>query len=784
MQTPPKARTLGQHIEIRGTVQGVGFRPWVYRVAQELGVAGRVSNDAAGVIIDAFAGDDALRQFREMLRSAPLPARVQTLTANSIPAEAASSFRIVASSEIAQRRISIPPDLATCAECAKEICDPSNRRFGYPFTNCTHCGPRFTIATDLPYDRNATTMGAFRLCGACAREYEDPADRRFHAEPTACSRCGPRLRALDADGRELDTGLAQAVLALLDGAIVAVKGIGGFHLACDATSPGAVRRLRERKRREEKPFAVMVRDLDAVRRCAIVAPGEERLLSSPEAPIVLVRRRPGAPIADEVAPRSPLLGLLLPYTPLHHLLLHALERSPEDPAFPGTGGGRRAAALVMTSGNLSEEPIAYRNEEALERLRGIADLFLVHDREIATRCDDSVARIVAGKPLLLRRSRGYVPRPIRLLRPVRRPVLAVGAHLKNTFCLAVDDMAVLGPHIGDLDGPDALQSLADAADRMARFLCVKPEVIAHDLHPAYASTAYALARAEAVKIGVQHHHAHVVSAMAEHGLEGPVIGVAFDGTGYGMDGTAWGGEVLLAGVAGFERLATLRPIPLAGSEQAIRQPWRIALALLDDAFGGEAPLDGLPLFANIPPEQVRVVRQMIARKVNSPLAHGVGRLFDGAGALVLGRSTSAYEGQVATEWNLAADLLTLSHSRVDRSRYHFDIDRSGSPLILDLRPMIRAIAQDVREGRPAAAISAAFHQTIATAAAALVRAAAARHGRLPVVLTGGCFQNARLAENLLDDLSPQFDVYLHGEVPPGDGGLALGQAVIADAVSR
>ncbi len=771
MQSSPAASTPGLHIEIRGTVQGVGFRPWVYLLAQRLGVTGRISNDASGVIIDAFASDAALHLFSETLLSAPLPARIQTLAASAIPAEVATSFRIVASSETAGRRLSISPDLATCAECTKEVCDPVDRRFGYPFTSCAHCGPRFTIATDQPYDRPATTMGAFRLCGACAREYADPADRRFHAESTACARCGPRLRALDASGRELPDGLLRAVRTLLEGGIVAVKGIGGFHLACDAGSASAVGRLRERKHREEKPFAVMVRDLDAARRCAFLSLEEERLLASPEAPIVLARRRPFAPLADEVAPRSPLVGLLLPYSPLHHLLL----RSIENPAL----GGARQAALVMTSGNLSEEPIAFRDEEALERLRGIADLFLLHDREIATRCDDSVARIVDGKPLLLRRSRGYVPRPIRLVVPVRRPVLAVGGQLKNTFCLAVGDQAVLGPHLGDLDGPDALASLAAAAGRMSRFLGVKPEVIAHDLHPAYVSTGYALGHAGAVKIGVQHHHAHVVSAMAEHGLAGPVIGVAFDGTGYGMDGTSWGGEVLLATASGFARLATLRQIPLAGGEQAIHQPWRIALALLDDAFGAEAPLDGLPLFADLPAQQVRGVRQMIARGVNSPFAHGVGRLFDGVGALALGRATSAFEGQVAAEWNHAA-----GWPRLDLSRYLFDIDRSATPWVLDLRPMIRAIVHDLRAQRPLAAISAAFHQTLATATAALVRAAAARHGRLPVVLTGGCFQNARLAESTRADLSPQFDVFLHGEVPPGDGGLALGQAVIADAVLR
>lgn len=751
----------GQRIEIRGTVQGVGFRPWVYRVAHDLGIAGRVRNDASGVIIDAFADQEALREFREALRRAPAPAAVQTLTFCEIPAESAHEFSIVGSTEASRRRISIPPDLAVCNDCAREIADPHDRRFRYPFTNCTRCGPRFTIAHDVPYDRSATTMEHFLLCGECAREYANPADRRFHAEPNACPRCGPRLRALDALGEDVaGDPLANAVTALVQGGIVAVKGVGGFHLACDATSNLAVRRLRARKRREEKPFAVMVRDLDAARALAMLSPGEERLLASAEAPIVLVARRQGTAIAEQVAPRTPLLGLLLPYSPLHRLLLSAADRP-----------------LVMTSGNLAEEPIACDNDEALQRLRGIADLFLVHDREIATRCDDSVARIVSGKPLVLRRARGYVPRPIRLSRPVKRPVLAVGGHLKNTFCLAVDDMAVLGPHTGDLDGPDALRSLADASERMAKLLRVNPEIIAHDLHPSYASTQWALARPEAVKIGVQHHHAHVASAMAEHGLPGPVIGVAFDGTGYGADGTAWGGEVLRADLLGFERLATLRPVPLAGGEQAIRQPWRVALALLDDAFGGEAALEGFSVFEQAGAERVRLMRRMMARRINSPFAHGVGRLFDGVGALVLGRPRSAYEGQVATEWNLAAD-------PGGHGRYEFAIERAATPWVLDFRPMIRRIAEDVRAGRPAASISAAFHDTLASATACLVRELAADFGHLPVVLTGGCFQNERLAGSVQAELGGEFEVHLHGEVPPGDGGLALGQALIADAVSR
>jgi hydrogenase maturation protein HypF len=751
----------GQRIEIRGTVQGVGFRPWVYRVAKEMGVAGRVGNDASGVFIDAFAGGETLQKFRDELERAPSPARVQALVFRSIPSEPTEGFTIVPSTSADERRVSIPPDLAVCEECKRELEHADNRRFDYPFINCTHCGPRFTIATAVPYDRSATTMAAFRLCGECAREYEDPNDRRFHAEPTACPRCGPRLRALDPKGRELEADpITEAACVLIKGGIVALKGVGGFHLACDATSAPAVQKLRARKQREEKPLAVMVRDLPAAREVALLSPEEERLLSSVEAPIVLVRRKHGAAIADDVASGTPLLGLMLPYSPLHHLLLRAVNRP-----------------LVMTSGNLAGEPIAYLTNDALVRLCGVADLFLDHDREIATRCDDSVARIVAGEPLLLRRSRGYVPRPIRLLRRVQKPVLAVGGHLKNTFCIAVDDLAVLGPHAGDLDGPESVQALGEAIDRLARFMDVKPQVIAHDLHPAYGSTSYALARPEPIKIGVQHHHAHVVSAMAEHRLEGPVIGVAFDGTGYGTDGTSWGGEVLLATAAGFQRLATLRPTALAGGELAIRQPWRIALALFDDAFFGKAPFDGLSLFDHVPKSEVSLVRQMISREVNSPLAHGVGRLFDGVGALVLGRTASAYEGQLATEWNLIAEPGGLP-------LYRFDLDTETDPWTLDLRAMIREIACDLRDGRPPSAISHAFHETLAVATASVVRALSVKHGKLPVVLTGGCFQNALLAETVRNHLSPDLDVYLHGEVPAGDGGLSLGQAVIADAVSR
>jgi hydrogenase maturation protein HypF len=605
-------------------------------------------------------------------------------------------------------------------------------------------------------------MAAFTMCADCQAEYETVADRRFHAQPNACPVCGPRLRLLASGGEERSSGdaIRAAAAALRAGQIVAVKGIGGFHLACDATSTPAVRRLRVRKRRDEKPFAVMVRDLAAALRIADMSREEQALLTSIERPVVLVRCRERAGLSAEIAPRTPLIGLLLPYSPLHFLLLRELDRP-----------------LVMTSGNVSEEPIAYRDGEALERLGDIADLLLVHDREIETRCDDSVARVIAGRPVVLRRARGYVPAPVILRRPFARPVLACGAQLKNTFCLGVDDAAHLGPHVGDLENLATLRSFEESVARMERFLRVRPEVIAHDLHPGYLSTRYARERPESVKIGVQHHHAHVASAMAENALSGPVIGVAYDGTGYGPDGAAWGGELLVADYAGFERVATFRPIPLAGGDAAIRQPWRVALAFLDDAFGGDPPLDAIGLFRTIPPNRIAVVRQMIAQRVNAPLAHGVGRYFDALGALVLNRPYSRYEGQVAQEWNLIADAGAAG-------RYEFAFRRDVTPWQIDLRPMVGQAVSDLIAGRPAPLISARFHDTMAAATVALVRAAGQRFGRLPVALTGGCFQNARLAESVQATLRGSFAVHLHGRVPPGDGGIALGQALVADAVVR
>ena len=772
---PPQPE--GQRFELRGVVQGVGFRPFVYRLASECGVGGRVWNHARGVTVEAFGAPAALDAFAARLRTErPPSARVDAVEEQSIPVAAGDEpgrFRIVESEPAAagaERRASIPADLATCDDCLRELADPMDRRYRYPFTNCTNCGPRFTIATAIPYDRPNTTMAPFTLCGRCQREYEDPADRRFHAEPNACPRCGPRLRLIAArDGNPArplaadDMALVAAGRALADGQIVAVKGIGGFHLACDATSGAAVARLRERKRRDAKPLAVMVKDLATAEALAELDDEERALLTSPERPIVLVRRRGDDPtIAPEVAPDTPLLGLFLPYSPLHHLLLAETSRP-----------------LVMTSANLAEEPVAYRNDEAFARLSGIADLLLVHDREIETRADDSVARVVAGRPLLMRRSRGFAPRAVPVSQPFARPLLAAGAHLKNTFCLARGDAAVLGPHVGDLENLETLESFESSISRLERFLELRPEAIAHDLHPEFLSTRYARERAARdgiPSVPVQHHHAHVAACMGEHGLEGPVLGLAWDGVGLGDDGAAWGSELLLATYGGYERLATFRPIALAGGDRAVKETWRIALAALDDAFAGAPPLEALEAFREVPAGEVKVVRQLIATGTNAPRAHGCGRWFDAFATLALARPRARYEGQLA--------MMLEGVATGEAPAYPFAIDAARRPWEVDLRPALRAAVDDLLAGRGAAHVSARFHEALAEVAVALVRLAAERHGKLPLALSGGCFQNARLAGAIARKIGPDFAVYLHGCVPPGDGGIALGQALVADAKLR
>ena len=754
--------TIGRRIEVRGIVQGVGYRPWIYKLASQRGLTGRVRNDSGGVVIDAFGELPALDEFAAVLRREhPEAAEIVEVNSRAIAPEMLDGFVIAPSTGEDEIRVSIPPDLATCEACRKEIFNPRNRRYRYAFTNCTHCGPRFTIARDVPYDRAATTMAVFEMCEACRREYDDPDDRRFHAQPNACPVCGPRLLLISSDGQDVPTqdAIASTAAVLAIGAIVAVKGLGGFHLACDATNAAAVARLRLRKHREEKPFAVMVENLREADRVAVLSDAERALLASPIRPIVLARPRTGAGLAAAVSPDAPLVGLMLPYTPLHHLLLH-------DVGTP----------LVMTSGNLADEPLTYRDDAARTRLADLADFLLLHNREIDAFCDDSVTRVIAGAPALIRRSRGYVPRAVAMKPPCDEPVLACGALLKNTFCLASGDSAYPGPHIGDLDNLAAFDAYICAIDRMERFLQLTPQLIAHDLHPDYWSTRYALARSEKA-IAVQHHHAHIASVMVEHGLNGPVIGVAYDGTGYGSDGAAWGGEVMLADRETFNRVATLRPIALAGGDVAIKQPWRLAVALLDDAYDGDPPPHLLQRFARVSAEQISAVRAVITDGKCAPLAHGAGRYFDAIGALVLGRERAAFEGQIALALNGAAG----GH---DHGGYAFIIDHSHTPWSIDLRLMVRGIVEDLEAGVPAAVIAARFHDTLVEATALAVESAADLHGEAPVAMSGGCFQNPRLTESLIARLSPRLPVYINRQVPPGDGGIALGQAAIAAAIAK
>lgn len=756
---------IGCHIEIRGIVQGVGFRPWVYQLAKRAGVTGSVRNDSSGVIIDAFGSDDSIERFVfDLGRNTPPAALVRELVRTEIAFEEIPEFTIVKSREVEERNVSIPPDLATCNDCLEEILDPTNRRYHYAFTNCTNCGPRYTIVRDVPYDREKTTMASFPMCPACRAEYEDPLDRRFHAQPNACPACGPKLTALTPQGREIrtDDALQFAARTLRAQMIVAVKGLGGFHLACDATSPTSVTRLRERKRREAKPLAVMVRDLAMAEEIAELTDLERTLLLSIERPIVLVPKRIESSIAlaSEVTGENPLIGLFLPYTPLHHLLLREVRKP-----------------LVMTSGNASDEPMATDNADALGRLGEIADVLLMHNREIETRADDSIVRVIAGRKTILRRARGFVPRGVQLQQAFAEPLLAVGAHLKNAICIGAGRGAFLGPHVGDLENMETLQAFESSIEQMKRFVGVEPSVVAHDLHPQYLSTQYAMALEGVERIGVQHHHAHIVSAMAEHGVaDGSVIGLAYDGTGYGTDGTSWGGEIMIASASSFERFATFRALPLAGGDQAIRQVWRIALALLDDAFDGKPPLDAIPLFETIDRRLVTSLRRMVASDVNAPLARGVGRHFDAFGALGLGRAEARYEGEVAFLWNVVADVR-------EEGRYEVVVRNGIAPWEIDLRPMVRSAVRDLIDGVSAAVVSARFHNTIAAVTVEVTSAAIATKGELPIVLTGGCFQNAMLAERVIGGLRSQ-RVLTNQSIPPGDGGLALGQAVIADAVRR
>jgi hydrogenase maturation protein HypF len=776
----------GARIHITGIVQGVGFRPFVYGLATRLALKGWVRNTSAGVEIEVDGPTEALEEFISDLRGeAPPLSRIDSFQVDWIPANGFSSFEIVHSEGRPEDFIPISPDVSICPDCLEELFDPEDRRYRYPFINCTNCGPRFTIIKDIPYDRPKTTMAEFEMCPECAREYEDPLDRRFHAQPVACPRCGPHvwLEMNNASSGsihrayERDEAIRETRNLLSRGEIIAIKGLGGFHLACDATNLQAVSELRRRKLRVDKPFALMMPDLETIAEHCSLSQVERGLLTSHERPIVILEKRLYSPIVPEVAPNQTTLGVMLPYTPLHYLLLERKKDFPE--------------ALVMTSGNLSEEPIATANEEARQRLSSLADAFLMHDRDIRTRCDDSVVRVAgwdrpenepaspeANAPEYpLRRSRGYAPNPIQMHREMP-PILATGPELKNTFCLTRGNYAFISHHIGDLENYETLSAFEDGIRHYERLFRIKPEAIAYDLHPDYLATRYALKRSmeeELPAVGVQHHHAHIAACMIENDHPGdrPVIGLSLDGTGYGEDGAIWGGEILLADYEDYERLFHLAYVPLPGGDKAIREPWRTALAHLHQA--------GIPWEPDIPPvkhamqmgkniaDPLELLQHQITSGLNAPSTSSMGRLFDAVSSLLGIRHTANYEAQAAIELEALVD-------PDESDSYPFVINHQ----ILDMSPMFHALIKDIRAGVPLPSLAGRFHNTIANLLQRACCEIKTQKGIDEVVLSGGVWQNMTLLRTTILLLQKEgFTVYLHRKVPTNDGGVALGQAAIA-----
>jgi hydrogenase maturation protein HypF len=752
-------------------VQGVGFRPFIYRLAHEEGLAGFIGNDTDGVTIEIEGQESGVEAFLERMRAEVPPlARIDSVAVHEMNALGETEFRIVSSQVKGQVSTGIPADASTCADCLRELLDPSDRRYRYPFLNCTNCGPRFTITRRIPYDRPQTSMAKFPMCAQCQAEYDDPLNRRFHAQPNACPVCGPCVWLEAPDGKRIpaEDAIVAAIERLIAGEVMAIKGIGGFHLGVDATNEAAVMRLRERKHRYGKPLAVMVRDLEAARALCVLTPEEERILQTPARPIVLARWRNGSGIAPGVAPGIPWLGVFLPYAPLQHLLF----------------ANARVRALVMTSANLSEEPIAIENEEARARLGGIADAFLMHDREILQRCDDSVGAIVDGAPQLIRRARGYVPLAVEL--PLDSPpLLAVGGHLKNAFAVARGRFAYQSQHLGDLENLTGLEFFKESLDHLVRTFEIQPEAVVHDMHPGYLSTSWAKQWANErglPLLAVQHHHAHSAACMAEHGLEGPVIGLSLDGTGYGTDGRIWGGEVLICTLDRFERFAHLEYVPMPGGDAAIKEPWRMAFSALRAAgFEREqaAQLTGAS------GQEARVVDRMIERGLNAPLTSSLGRLFDAVAAVVLERREVDYEAQAAIELEgLAVD---EPYEAVRDKAYEIELAGGDwmqrQPVRLDARVLWRALVEDVRSGVSKPKIAARFHAGVANGFVKAALRARAATGVSQVVMSGGCMHNRRLARLLREGLEAEgFSVFQHARVSPGDGGLSYGQAAVAAAM--
>ena len=753
-------------VSVRGVVQGVGFRPFIYQLATRYNLKGWVCNTSEGVRIEVEGESGAVEQFlRALPKEAPPRAIVENIAVKHLPAksEKYQKFEIVHSIAEEGKYQLISPDIATCQNCLSEIFAPEDRRYRYPFTNCTNCGPRFTIIEDIPYDRPRTTMKHFKMCPQCQREYDDPLNRRFHAQPNACPKCGPSLALLDAKGKPMvvDDVITAASQLLREGKIVAIKGLGGFLIACDATNETAVNRLRRRKRRPAKPLAIMVASIEEARKHCYIDKEEEELLLSPNSPIVLMKWRADSPVAASVAPKLKYLGVMLPYTPLHHLLLSEVK-----------------IPLVMTSGNLSEEPIAKDNDEAAKRLSGIVDYFLVNNRDIYARYDDSVTIVERGIPQLIRRARGYAPYPIHLGFHSRQ-ILGCGAEEKNTFCLTRDEYAFLSQHIGDMENLETLENFENNIELYKKLFRIEPEIIAHDLHPEYHATKYA--REKAAKSGirlvpVQHHHAHIVSGMVDNGLKAPVIGVAFDGTGYGADGNIWGGEFMVADYHGFTRLGHFEYLPLPGGALAIKKPRRIAIGYLLSLLGEATLKQALPFLKQLDKAEIEIIKQQVRQKINSPLTSSCGRLFDAISALLGVRGEIEYEAQAAIELEM------LAYDAADETAdYTFSLTKENGLTIIKLGDLLSAVLHDLQNGVARARIAARFHNTVAMVIKELCKIISHETGLSRVVLSGGVFQNRLLLRKAVHLLEAEgLEVFTHRQVPTNDGGISLGQVVIAN----
>ncbi len=747
---------------ITGIVQGVGFRPFIYQLALRYKLSGHVINTSAGVDLEVEGPEEKIEAFFASLGSeCPPLALISSITCSDLSPGHDKGFEIRESRAGAERKALISPDVGICSDCLRELRDPGDRRFQYPFINCTNCGPRYTIIQDIPYDRRMTTMGKFTMCPVCQEEYEDPRNRRFHAQPNACWDCGPRVFLHDHDARpvECENPVQETIRLLKEGSVLGIKGLGGFHLAVDAEDHNAVKRLRRRKHREEKPLALMVRDLPAAKALAHVDKAEAELLSSRQRPIVLVRKRRFHGLSSQVAPKNRDFGIMLPYTPLHYLIME----------------GGEFKALVMTSGNITEEPINIEDREAFMNLKGICDYYLTHNRDIYLRSDDSILRIVDGIPRQIRRSRGYVPVPLFLSEdmPDFPPVLALGGELKNTLCLTKENRAFVSQHVGDMENLETYAFFKMTIGHLKRILQIEPEVLAHDMHPDYLSTGYARAQKESPTIAVQHHHAHIVSCLAENGVRGPVIGLALDGTGFGQDGQIWGGEVLLADTVSFQRAGHLEYVPLPGGDRAAKYPWRMALSYLYRTFG-EALFDlPIPFVREMDRGDGGLILRMIQKKVNTLMTSSCGRLFDAVSALVGGRRKNVYEGQAAIE-------LEMCQKKNEEGKYSWGLKKGAYPWTILTTELIREIVEDLRRGTGKRVVSSRFHNTVVEAFVETCRHLREKTGLREVAMSGGAFQNVTLTSGLNKRLQEDgFRVYIHRLVPANDGGLSLGQAVSA-----